>query len=93
MNNIIYCKDCKYCEAGLDEKGTQFYKCLAGHSYGGTTPMDFCSHAESRKISKIINDLNAAASYGLAYNLSNVPVSVDTIVKIIEYLKGIENDE
>ena len=53
MNRIIYCKDCKYCDSGLDEQGVQFYKCL-GHNYGGTGPMDFCSHAISRKYHKLL---------------------------------------
>lgn len=44
---IIRCKDCKYCDRGIDEDGIPFLKCL-GWSYGGTHEDDFCSHAERR---------------------------------------------
>ena len=44
---IIRCKDCKYCDRGIDENGNPFLKCL-GWSYGGTQDEDFCSHAERR---------------------------------------------
>lgn len=44
---IIYCKDCKYCDRGIDEDGNPFLKCL-GWVYGGTQEEDFCSHAERR---------------------------------------------
>ena len=42
---IIRCKDCKYCDRGIDEDGNPFLKCL-GWVYGGTQEEDFCSHAE-----------------------------------------------
>lgn len=44
---IIRCKDCKYCDRGIDEDGNPFLKCL-GWVYGGTQEEDFCSHAERR---------------------------------------------
>lgn len=44
---IIRCKDCKYCDRGIDEDGNSFLKCL-GWVYGGTQGEDFCSHAERR---------------------------------------------
>ena len=44
---IIYCKDCKYCDRGIDEDGNPFLKCL-GWVYGGTQEEDFCSHYERR---------------------------------------------
>ena len=44
---IIRCKDCKYCDRGIDEDGNPFLKCL-GWVYGGTQGEDFCSHAERR---------------------------------------------
>ena len=44
---IIRCKDCKYCDRGIDEDGNLFLKCL-GWVYGGTQEEDFCSHAERR---------------------------------------------
>ena len=44
---IIRCKDCKYCDRGIDEDGVSFLKCL-GWVYGGTHEDDFCSHAERR---------------------------------------------
>lgn len=45
---IIKCKDCKYCDKGIDEDGKPFLKCL-GWVYGGTSETDFCSHAERRE--------------------------------------------
>ena len=45
---IIRCKDCKYCDKGIDEDGKPFLKCL-GWVYGGTSETDFCSHAERRQ--------------------------------------------
>lgn len=45
---IIRCKDCKYCDSGIDEDGKPFLKCL-GWVYGGTQEDDFCSHAERRR--------------------------------------------
>ena len=44
---IVRCKDCKYCDRGIDEDGNPFLKCL-GWVYGGTQEEDFCSHAERR---------------------------------------------
>lgn len=44
---IVRCKDCKYCDRGIDEDGNPFLKCL-GWAYGGTQEEDFCSHAERR---------------------------------------------
>ena len=44
---LIRCKDCKYCDRGIDEDGNPFLKCL-GWAYGGTQEEDFCSHAERR---------------------------------------------
>lgn len=87
MNRIIYCKDCKYCDSGLDEQGVQFYKCLAGHSYGGTMPMDFCSHAVSRKYHKLLTQLHDTAAFGLAYNFDNIPIKLSTLEEIIEILE------
>ena len=45
---LIRCKDCKYCDKGIDEDGKPFLKCL-GWVYGGTSETDFCSHAERRQ--------------------------------------------
>lgn len=45
---IIYCKDCRYKDDGIDENGIPFLKCLHGRSYGGTRINDFCSWAERR---------------------------------------------
>lgn len=89
MNNIIYCKDCKYCDAGLDEKGTQFYKCLAGHSYGGTTPMDYCSYAKPKLQSSVLSELKDAAAHSSAYDLHMIPIHRDIIVKIFDYLEKV----
>ena len=47
---IIYCKDCKYKDDGIDEDGIPFLKCLHGRSYGGTRINDFCSWAEKREV-------------------------------------------
>lgn len=47
LSEIIRCKDCKYCDKGIDEDGNPFLKCL-GRVYGGTQEEDFCSHAERR---------------------------------------------
>jgi hypothetical protein len=44
---IIHCRDCRYCDRGIDEDGNPFLKCL-GWVYGGTQEEDFCSHAERR---------------------------------------------
>ena len=44
---IVRCKNCKYCDRGIDEDGNPFLKCL-GWVYGGTQEEDFCSHAERR---------------------------------------------
>ena len=44
---VVRCKDCKYCDRGIDEDGNPFLKCL-GWVYGGTQEEDFCSHAERR---------------------------------------------
>lgn len=44
---VVRCKDCKYCDRGIDEGGNPFLKCL-GWVYGGTQGDDFCSHAERR---------------------------------------------
>ncbi len=44
---ITRCKDCKYCDGGIDEDGNSFMKCL-GWVYGGTQEEDFCSHAERK---------------------------------------------
>ena len=48
QSEIIRCKDCKYCDRGIDEDGNPFLKCL-GWAYGGTQEDDFCSHAERRR--------------------------------------------
>ncbi len=45
---VIRCKDCKYCDKGIDEDGKPFLKCL-GWVYGGASETDFCSHAERRQ--------------------------------------------
>lgn len=45
--DFIMCKECKYCDRGIDEDGNPFLKCL-GWVYGGTQEEDFCSHAERR---------------------------------------------
>lgn len=45
---LIHCKDCKYCDGGIDEDGKPFLKCLSGRSYGGTNADDFCSWAERK---------------------------------------------
>ena len=42
---IIRCKDCKYCDTGIDEDGNYFLKCL-GWGYGFTKENDYCSHGE-----------------------------------------------
>ena len=42
---IIRCKDCKYCDRGIDEDGNQFLQCFG---WVGTQEDDFCSHAERR---------------------------------------------
>ena len=47
FDEIVRCKDCKYCDRGIDEDGNPFLKCL-GWVYGGTQEEDFCSHAERR---------------------------------------------
>lgn len=47
QTEIIRCKDCKYCDRGIDEDGNPFLKCL-GRVYGGTQEEDFCSHAERK---------------------------------------------
>lgn len=44
---IVQCKDCKWGDAGIDEEGKQFWKCIGIH-YGGTKPTDFCSYGERR---------------------------------------------
>lgn len=40
---VVRCKDCKYCDTGIDEDGNHFLKCL-GWVYGGTKEDDYCSH-------------------------------------------------
>ena len=40
---VVRCKDCKYCDTGIDEDGNHFLKCL-GWAYGGTKEDDYCSH-------------------------------------------------
>ena len=44
---VVRCKDCKYCDTGIDEEGNHFLKCL-GWIYGGTKEDDYCSHGERR---------------------------------------------
>lgn len=51
--SIVRCKDCKYCDGGIDEDGKPFLKCLSGRSYGGTNADDYCSWAERREDAKI----------------------------------------
>ncbi len=46
---LIRCKDCKYCDGGIDEDGKPFLKCLSGRSYGGTNADDYCSLAERKE--------------------------------------------
>ena len=51
---IIFCKDCKYMDTGVDEEGYTFYKCLNGRSYGGTNPNNYCSWGEAKeKVEKV----------------------------------------
>ncbi len=47
--NLIFCKDCKYMDTGVNEEGYTFYKCLHGRSYGGTYPNDYCSWGEAKE--------------------------------------------
>lgn len=42
---IIRCNQCKYFDYGFNENGELFCRCTGPH-YGGTTPFDYCSHAE-----------------------------------------------
>ena len=49
QSEIIYCRDCKYKDDGIDENGIPFLKCLYGRSYGGTRINDFCSWAEKKE--------------------------------------------
>ena len=46
---VIRCKDCKYCDSGIDEDDKPFLKCLSGRSYGGTNADDYCSWAERKE--------------------------------------------
>ena len=47
--SVVRCKDCKYCDGGVDEDGKLFLKCLFGRSYGGTNADDYCSWAERKE--------------------------------------------
>ena len=44
---IVRCKECKWCDNGIDEDGKPFLKCLGIH-YGGTKAEDFCSYGERK---------------------------------------------
>ena len=44
---IVRCKECKWCDNGIDEDGKPFLKCLGIH-YGGTKAESFCSYGERR---------------------------------------------
>ena len=91
--DIIYCKDCKYCDTGINEEGKLFYKCLSGHNYGGTKPDDFCSHAiQKDKRQETIKELNQALICGLVCNRFTVPVTIDTIANTIKLLEE-KNDK
>ena len=45
--DIVQCKECKWGDTGIDEKGELVWKCIGIH-YGGTKPTDFCSYGERR---------------------------------------------
>ena len=46
MVYITRCRDCKYCDVGVTEDGSDiFYKCL-GIRYGGVLPDWYCEHGE-----------------------------------------------
>lgn len=71
---VIKCKDCKYCDVGIDDDGQIFYKCLSGYHYGRTTLEDYCSHAELAS--------DSTESYSGYVLMDEV---ILTIVKALEY--------
>ena len=45
----VKCRDCKYCDCGVTEDGSNvFWKCLGVH-YGGVNPDDYCSYGERKE--------------------------------------------